>query len=382
MPLTHLLFYFSLSVSIGATCIITIVIWIIIELAIMFGVYGHQCSMGQGGCPTLSNMLVILVGGIPIAMPTVLSVTLALGAYKLAQKGAIVSRLTAIEEMAGMDMLCSDKTGTLTLNQLSVDKPNLSPQAPKFSPEDILFYGALGARTENEEPIDVCIGMFSSCWLASCMLASYMLALDALLRRARSRTRVLTLFCTMLSSARADKAYGSETLWDNFERLKYVPFNPVDKRTVATIRNKDSGEVFRAAKGAPQIILGMAHNLAEIKDEFEAKILEYAGRGYRALGVAMHAGASGDDQWEFVGLIPIFDPPRYALISIMFPLAWPYVACALCSDVCLLMLSACAGFCAAKCSRMLTRLPSLLSSTAMTPRPLSRSAWRWALASR
>lgn len=126
---------------IGATCICTIILWVIIELAIQFGVYGHSCSMGSGMCPTLENMLVIIVGGIPIAMPTVLSVTLALGAFKLAKKGAIVSRLTAIEEMAGMDMLCSDKTGTLTLNQLSVDKSNLCAQEPEFKPEDILLYG-------------------------------------------------------------------------------------------------------------------------------------------------------------------------------------------------------------------------------------------------
>ena len=59
-------------------------------------------------------MLVIIVGGIPIAMPTVLSVTLALGAYKLAKEGAIVARMSAVEEMAGMDILCSDKTGAGT----------------------------------------------------------------------------------------------------------------------------------------------------------------------------------------------------------------------------------------------------------------------------
>ena len=63
------------------------------------------------GCPTLLNMLVIIVGGIPIAMPTVLSVTLALGASALAKEGAIVARMSAVEEMAGTNILCSDKTG-------------------------------------------------------------------------------------------------------------------------------------------------------------------------------------------------------------------------------------------------------------------------------
>lgn len=70
----------------------------------------------------IDNLLVLLIGGIPIAMPTVLSVTMAIGSHRLSQQGAITKRMTAIEEMAGMDVLCSDKTGTLTLNKLTVDK--------------------------------------------------------------------------------------------------------------------------------------------------------------------------------------------------------------------------------------------------------------------
>lgn len=76
-----------------------------------------MCAMAADGCPTLTNLLVVVVGGIPIAMPTVLTVTLALGAYKLAKEGAIVARMSAVEEMAGMDILCSDKTGALLLLQ-------------------------------------------------------------------------------------------------------------------------------------------------------------------------------------------------------------------------------------------------------------------------
>ncbi|KNC80656.1 plasma-membrane proton-efflux P-type ATPase [Sphaeroforma arctica JP610] len=251
---------------IGAICIITITVWVIIELGVQFGYYNHQCSLGQeGSCPTLSNMLVIIVGGIPIAMPTVLSVTLAMGAYKLATKGAIVTRLTAIEELAGMDMLCSDKTGTLTLNQLSVDKDNLE-SGDGFTTDDILLYGALGAKIENEEPIDLC----------------------------------------------CHDAYGDkkDTLWDEYKCLRYVPFNPNDKRTIATIQEVSTGQTFRAAKGAPQVILQMSHNYEAIKDKFEGRILEYASRGYRALGVGFSAGTD-NDSWEFVGLIPIFDPPRH-----------------------------------------------------------------------
>lgn len=258
--------------TIGFACVATILVWVVIELGVQFGVYNHECRGGAGGCPTLTNMLVIIVGGIPIAMPTVLSVTLALGAYKLAEKGAIVSRLTSIEEMAGMDMLCSDKTGTLTLNKLSVDKTNLEPKGD-FTAEDILFYGALSSRIEGNEPIDVCL----------------------------------------------HNAYdGKDTLWDNYECTKYFPFNPTDKRTVAFITGtKDpapEGQYakFRIAKGAPQVVLGLAYNFEEIKTQVEERILEYASRGYRALGVAIAEGdGSGGTKWEFVGLIPLFDPPRH-----------------------------------------------------------------------
>lgn len=125
--------------KIGSICLVTIGIWCIIELAVLFGYYDHSCTGGEGNCPALTNMLVIIVGGIPIAMPTVLSVTLALGAYNLAKDGAIVSRMSAVEEMAGMDILCSDKTGTLTLNKLTVDIATCAPEGD-HTIEDILKY--------------------------------------------------------------------------------------------------------------------------------------------------------------------------------------------------------------------------------------------------
>eukprot|EP00122_Pirum_gemmata_P017613 Pgem_evm1s16500 len=251
--------------TIGAVCIVTILVWVVIELGVQFGGRNLTCALGsEGSCPTLSNILVIIVGGIPIAMPTVLSVTLALGAFNLATHGAIVTRLTAIEELAGMDMLCSDKTGTLTLNELSVDKPNLEP-CGRFTQSDITLYAALSAKIENDEPIDVCVH---------------------------------------------DACDEKDTIWQENECLKYVPFNPTDKRTVATIKVKADGRVFRCAKGAPQVALQMAHNYEEIRAQFEGTILEYASRGYRALGVAYSEGAN-NDKWEFVGLIPLFDPPRH-----------------------------------------------------------------------
>lgn len=273
--------------KVGNFCLISIAIWVIVELIVQFAwrsTFAYQsglpplglggnlydrnlCSGGTDQCPTLSNLLVLIIGGIPVAMPTVLSVTMAIGATQLSRKQAIVTRLTAVEELAGMDVLCSDKTGTLTLNHLSIDQDEIFPVGGT-DPGELLFDAALAARYEDGEPIDVCI-------------------VESL----------------------GDK---KEEL-KNFELIQYVPFDPVSKRTIAKLRTKDN-IVFWTCKGAPQVILRMAHNSAELKSSVEDKINEYAVRGYRALGVAR--SNSGDvplEQcvWELVGLLPLYDPPRH-----------------------------------------------------------------------
>ncbi|KAL3143237.1 hypothetical protein ABBQ38_002088 [Trebouxia sp. C0009 RCD-2024] len=253
--------------KIGGTCLVTIGIWIIIELAVQFGHYRHACAGGENGCPTLTNMLVIVVGGIPIAMPTVLSVTLALGAFKLAKDGAIVARMSAVEEMAGMDILCSDKTGTLTLNKLTVEQESVQPFG-KFSREDVLKYAALSAQKNSEEAIDVVL---------------------------------------------AESYEHKDTLWNDYECPKFIPFNPVDKYTIAVIRENKTGNLMRIMKGAPQIVIKKAHNSSEITESGTQRITEYASRGFRALGVAM-GGADGPIsgvRWEAIGLLPLYDPPRH-----------------------------------------------------------------------
>lgn len=102
--------------AIGNFCICSIAVGMLIEIVVMYPIQHRPYR------PGIDNLLVLLIGGIPIAMPTVLSVTMAIGSHRLSQQGAITKRMTAIEEMAGMDVLCSDKTGTLTLNKLTVDK--------------------------------------------------------------------------------------------------------------------------------------------------------------------------------------------------------------------------------------------------------------------
>ncbi|GAA0185926.1 primary active transporter [Lithospermum erythrorhizon] len=98
----------------------------------------------------IDNLLVLLIGGVPIAMPTVLSVTMAIGSHRLSQQGAITKRMTAIEQMVGMDVLCSDKTGTLTLNKLSVHKNLTEVFAKGVDKEHVMLLAARASRIENQ----------------------------------------------------------------------------------------------------------------------------------------------------------------------------------------------------------------------------------------
>ena len=169
----------------GNFCIDSIAIGILIEVIVMYPV--QHCRYRDG----IDNLLVLLIGGIPIAMPTVLSVTMAIGSHRLSEQGAITKRMTAIEEMAGMDVLCSDKTGTLTLNKLTVDKNmievcisfflsfflsffflskeitsnktiNVSvfgfqPFVKDLDKDAVVLYSARASRTENQDAIDASI---------------------------------------------------------------------------------------------------------------------------------------------------------------------------------------------------------------------------------
>ncbi|PNH02174.1 Plasma membrane ATPase [Tetrabaena socialis] len=255
--------------KIGGVCLITIGVWVVIEVVVQFAHYKHGCVAGEEGCPTLTNMLVIMVGGIPIAMPTVLSVTLALGAAKLAKEGAIVARMSAVEEMAGMDILCSDKTGTLTLNKLSIETNNIFVTEPGLTIEDVLKYGALSADIMGEEPIDVVL------W------NSYPQA---------------------------------STLDQRYKKIKWIPFNPTDKFTSVTLLDQETGRVFRLLKGSPQVVLGRAYNKEQLAESVNSKMVEFANRGFRSLGVAMTEGDGvGPDaktEWHMLALCPMFDPPR------------------------------------------------------------------------
>lgn len=201
--------------------------------------------------------LILIVASIPVAMPAVLSVTMAIGAVVLARMKAIVTRLESIEEMAGMDVLCSDKTGTLTQNKLALGEPALFEAKDSH---EVILAGALASKEEDRDAIDSAV-------------------------------------MTGLEDAKSLKQY---------KQMKFVPFDPVHKRTEADIEGPD-GKTFRVTKGAPQVILGLCNPDKDLAERVNAKVDEYAKKGSRTLGVAR---ADDTNTWHFLGILPLSDPPR------------------------------------------------------------------------
>ena len=206
---------------------------------------------------TLQFALVLTVAAIPVAMPTVLSVTMAVGARLLAKKEAIVSQLVAIEELAGVDVLCADKTGTLTQNKLTLGDPFSVNDIPA---EQVILNAALASRADNNDTIDLAV----------------------------------------LGGLKDNQAL------KGYQVVHFQPFDPVHKRTEATVKGAD-GKEFKVTKGAPQVILELSANAAQVKPAVDKAVNEFAARGFRSLGVAR---AEGDGQWQFLGVLPLFDPPR------------------------------------------------------------------------
>ena len=238
----------AMVIKVGNFLILLTILMIAIILG--FGIVRHEDILNL-----LEFSLVLTVAAIPVALPTVLTVTMAVGAINLSRKKAIVSRLAAIEELAGMDILCSDKTGTLTKNEMTISTPY---SVDGFKEEDVLFYGGLASKEENQDPIEKPIFKYLKEHKLYEKLAEYKLN-------------------------------------------KFIPFDPINKKTVSQFDN------LIVTKGAPQVII------AECKNDFdkkvaEEKVREYAAKGFRTLGVAFKNDEN--DRFRFVGLIPLYDPPR------------------------------------------------------------------------
>ncbi len=203
--------------------------------------------------------LVLTVAAIPVAMPAILSVTMAVGAMNLARKQAVVSRLVAIEELAGVDILCSDKTGTLTQNRMTVADP---VPAAGHDVNELMLWACLASREENSDPIEVPIFEY----------------------------------------LHASGAFAGLTA---FRQISFTPFDPVSKRTEALVEAEGGRTI--VTKGAPQVILELCGERPE-HQEMNRRVEEFAENGYRTLGVARKRLEEG--VFDFLGLIPLFDPPR------------------------------------------------------------------------
>ena len=205
----------------------------------------------------LSTVVVILVASTPIAMQIVSTTVMAVGGRRLAEKKAILARLSAIEELAGMDVLCSDKTGTLTQNKLQLFEPVIIDET--LTKDELFFLAALAAKRMHEgaDAID-----------------------------------------TVVADASKDQNFQS------YEEIDFMPFDPAFRRTEATLRF--NGELFKVTKGATMTIL----DLCSDKDKVAREVLKandiFASRGFRSLGVAI----SRKENWTFCGVLSIFDPPR------------------------------------------------------------------------
>ena len=202
--------------------------------------------------------LILTVASIPVAMPAVLSMTMAVGAMVLSKKKAIVTRLESIEEMASMDILCSDKTGTLTQNKLTLGDVETFTASDG---QDVLLAASLASREEDKDAID-----------------------EAILQGLEDRSRLQT-----------------------FVQTKFIPFDPVHKRTEATVRD-DKGHIIVVTKGAPQVIMEMAQLNDIGRERANTVVNNFAAQGYRALGVGMKK--EDDQEWTFLGILSLFDPPR------------------------------------------------------------------------
>ena len=223
-----------------------------------------------------SNAIVTILGytlgitiiGVPVGLPAVVTTTMAVGAAFLAKKKAIVQKLTAIESLAGVEILCSDKTGTLTKNKLSLHEPYT---VAGIDPEDLMLTACLAA-SRKKKGIDAIDKAF----------------LKALKYYPRAKA-VLT----------------------KYKVVKFHPFDPISKKVSAVVEAPD-GEQITCVKGAPLFVLRMVEEDHAVPEDVDAnyknKVAEFATRGFRSLGVARKRQNSN---WEILGIMPCADPPRH-----------------------------------------------------------------------
>ncbi|KAH8669002.1 plasma-membrane proton-efflux P-type ATPase [Xylariales sp. PMI_506] len=249
--------------QIGTALLILVVIFILASW--IGGIYRHLriALPSDSSINLLHYALILLIIGVPVGLPVVTTTTLAVGAAYLAKEKAIVQKLTAIESLAGVDILCSDKTGTLTANQLSIREPFLM------------------------EGVDL----------------NWMMAVAALASSHNIKSLDPIDKITVLTLKRYPKA--KEILADGWVTESFTPFDPVSKRITSVCTYK--GSRYTCCKGAPKAVLNISNCTEEQATLFKAKATEFARRGFRSLAVAVK---KDEGDWELLGMLSLFDPPR------------------------------------------------------------------------
>ena len=237
-----------------------IVRWLFVIVGALLGVVA-VLSLIQGA-PLLEMvplMLVLLMSAVPVALPVMFTVSMAVGSKELARRGVLVTRLSAAEDAATMDVLCVDKTGTITMNQLAVTGVIPLDDATQA---DVLYAGALASQEANQDPIDL-----------------------AFLAEAKARHVFDTL--------------------PTVTPISFAPFDATSRRTEAVVEH--DGQRLRVMKGAVRTLAEACGLSPAAIDALEARVSASAAKGYRTLAVA-RGPETGTP--ALIGLVSLFDPPR------------------------------------------------------------------------
>jgi H+-transporting ATPase len=234
--------------------------YLAIAALVLILAYGVIMRLEEHIVTMLTLAVIFLMGAVPVALPAVLTIVQSVGAMELAKKGALVTRLDSIEDAASIDVLCLDKTGTITQNKLSV-----ADSIPFFgnTKEDVVLTAALASQEEGMDVIDLAIIDYSK-------------------------------------SMTVD--------FNAYKQISHTPFNPSIKRTEAII--EVDARHFKVVKGAPQIVLSMCRDMdKEGMEKANGTIEELSRKGYRTIAVARSEGDNLDNL-KLTGLLPLADPPR------------------------------------------------------------------------
>jgi H+-transporting ATPase len=234
-----------------------VVKWLLVIVVVLLGAaLVFSAIEGQNLLYLLPLALVLLVSAIPVALPAMFTITMALGSMELSKKGVLVTRLSASEDAASMDTLCVDKTGTITHNTLSVVEV-ISLNG--YTQDNVIEYGTLASQEANQDPIDL-----------------------AFINEAKNRKIDLS----------------------NYTVKQFIPFDPSTKRTEAIV-NIENREI-KIVKGAVNIISKLCSMDEKTKEQVNDAVEKMANNGYRSLGVGLIEG----DKTQLVGVVGLYDKPR------------------------------------------------------------------------